>query len=116
MTQFQNDATPPFSDDADPAPLTGEIIDAPRPATAEHTAAGRPLYWHVFGAPLADTKGGSKNFPQITAGPVTRPADAEVTETTVQGADGKTVFSYLGTFDHDPSDRELRSLRPEAYR
>lgn len=100
-------------------PLTGEIIapvtDASTPAP-QTTGQGRPLYWHVFGAPLAGTKGSSKNHPQITAGPVTRPADSEVMNTTIQGSDGVTTFVYLGTFDHDPSDHELRSLRPKAYK
>jgi hypothetical protein len=101
-------------------PLTGEIIapvtGASTPAAAEYTAAGRPLYWHVFGAPLAGTKGSAKNHPMITAGPVTKSPDSEVQNTTIPGEDGKTVFVYLGTFDHDPSDTELRSLRPKAYK
>lgn len=99
-----------------PEPLTGDVLPAPTPAPPEHTPQGRPLYWHVYGGPLKGTKGAAKNFPMITAGPVTKPPDAEVTGTTIPGADGVTVFSYLGTFDHDPSEAELRSLRPKAYR
>lgn len=109
-----------------PEPLTGEILNAdgtpfqeappePGPTAGEFTAAGRPLYWHVYGGPLAGSKGAAKNFPMITAGPVTKPADNEVVSTVIPGAGGET-FSYLGTFDHDPSDAELRSLRPRDYR
>lgn len=101
-TLFTNDATPPFHN----------LADGAQP---EVTAAGRPLYWHVFGGSIQSKKKGRKNFAYFTAGPVTKPADAEVRSTTIPGTDGET-FSYLGTFDHDPSDAERSALAPKEYR
>lgn len=80
------------------------------PSSAQPT-----LYWHVFGAPLADTKGAAKNFPQITYGPVAKDADDQLRAMTFPGTDGET-FRYLGSFDRDPSDEDLRGLRPETYK
>lgn len=85
-------------------PLEGEIIDA-----------ARPNHWHVFGGPLADSKGGSKNFPHFTYGPVSKAADDQLRAMTIAGEHGET-FRYLGSFDHDPTDEDLRSLRPGAYK
>ena len=46
---------------------------------------------------------------------MTKSADSEVMSTTIAGEDGQTTFVYMATFDHDPTDAELRSLRPKAY-
>jgi hypothetical protein len=113
---------------ADPDPVyvitdAGGAQPLPPPATpsaaaeaaAQTPSPRRSRYWHVFGGPLKDKKGGRSNFVTFTAGPVTKPADAEVTGTTIPGEGGET-FSYLGSFPHDPSDSDLSSLKPKAYR
>jgi hypothetical protein len=84
-------------------------------APLEPDAIINPHYWHVFGGPLKGTTRGRKNFITVTAGPVLRSATPEVTGTTIDGATGET-FKYLGTFTHDPSDKELDSLKPKDYR
>lgn len=81
----------------------------------EPTDISPPLYWHVFGGPIQGKRGGANNFALITAGPVPKPADSEVTGTTIPGTDGET-FAYLTTFTHEPSESELARVRPPAYR
>jgi hypothetical protein len=75
----------------------------------------RPQWWHVFGGPLSGTNGGHNNFPTVTAGPVPKEPDEEVRTTSLSGTGGE-LFTYLGSFTHDPSDTELDTLKPKEYR
>lgn len=75
----------------------------------------RATYWHVFGGPIQGKKGGKNNFALITAGPVPKPADDEVVNTTIPGTDGET-FRYIATFTHEPSEAELDTVKPQEYR
>lgn len=100
---------------AQPLPPPSAPLDEAEDAAAETESQRRPRYWHVFGGPLTGKKGGRKNFPQFTAGPVPKSPDTEVRSTTIPGTDGET-FRYQGTFTHDPSDADLQDLRPEEYK
>lgn len=99
-----------------PEPVEPDAFFLPEATPSpETTAAGRALYWHVFGGPIAGATRGANNFALVTAGPVTSPATSRVTETSLPGTQGET-FTYLGTFTHDPSDQDLSSLKPKAFR
>ena len=77
--------------------------------------APRQLYWHVFGSPLNGKRKGKNNYMTGTAGPVPKPADAEVRNTTIPGEHG-AFFRYIGTLEHEPSDADILRLRPQEYR
>lgn len=101
----------------EPTPTVYDISTLPRPARGgdEVSVPHRARYWHVFGAPLIGSKKGANNFPLFTAGPVAKRADDEVTSTVIQGEGGE-LFSYLGTFTHEPSEDEINALKPREYR
>lgn len=92
-----------------PVPVEGDLF------RADGTPADRPTYWHVFGGPVEGATHGATNFALITAGPVRKEPDPQVTETTITGENGET-FGYLGSFQHDPSYDDLSTLKPPAFR
>lgn len=75
----------------------------------------RAYYWHVFGSPLDGKRAGKKNYATVTAGPVPKPADQEVRDTTIPGENG-AFFRYIGSFDREPNDADIHALRPKEYR
>lgn len=69
-----------------------------------------PLWWHVFGG--VGTEGVLEGCWALLIGGESPAPPDEID----QHPEGLEWATYLGSFDHDPTDEEREAMTPEQYR